>query len=241
MADRIEDGNDRLPSNVRIRRSATDNIGKDRSACASSNKCSRTRSWLCIVTMSNGEERQSMKLCLLIFVSISCVAAEPPTANPEATKPDVSTTDAAKPVTKSATKPAASANAGYLAKANAGPLRFAPVAPVRSTAALPALPLTRDPQPTRPPEFPKIVEGPQTIVTTRAPETVLAVYPPADQSASTTKGAADLGSAVYLTPQGLVRFFPNGKPMSVDALVNLPFQVPVRVGPEGSSATYTIR
>lgn len=164
-------------------------------------------------------------------------AAQPETANAVATKTDsTKTAAAAKPTAKSA--PTAPPGAGYLAKASAGPLRFAPVPTPKNLADLPPLPTSRDPQPTRPPEFPKVVEGPQTIVTTRPPEPVPAMFPP---NATASKGGVEAAASVYLTPQALVRFFPHGAPAGMDAFVNVPFQVPIRPAPEGSSATYTIK
>ena len=191
-----------------------------------------------------------MKASLLLLVcscaSMLAATAEPTPTKTEAAKPETATTVSTKTdstKTAAAVKPAAKSAAtaapgtGYLAKSSAGPLRFAPVPTPKNLADLPPLPTSRDPQPTRPPEFPKVVDGPQTIVTTRPPEPVLAVFPPA---ATASKGVEGNASA-YLTPQALVRFFPNGAPAGIDAFVNVPFQVPIRPAPEGSSATYTIK
>ena len=146
-----------------------------------------------------------------------------------------------KPAVKNTATPVAS-GAGYLANAKAGPLRFAPAVPPRP-ADLPPVPVTHDPQPTRPPEFPKVAEGPQTIVTTRRDETPTAVFPPSESTAPKARSAADFGATLFLTPQMLVRFFPNGKPIgaALGTEQTIVFQVPVRPAPESSSATYTVK
>ena len=197
---------------------------------------------LCVESLKKGSCMKSSLLILAgALVSFSCAAAEPPAAKPDAAKPDNAKSDAAAtPVAKTPAKPAAPSSAGYLAKASSGPLRFAPAVPPRSTTELPALPVVPVQQLTRPPEFPKVVEGPQTIVTTRAPETMMAVYPPAEQSAASNKGSIQL-NAFVLTPQALVRFFPHGKVEGAEAVASIPFQVPIRPTSEGSSATYTVK
>lgn len=147
---------------------------------------------------------------------------------------------------KTNTPPVPTVPQGYLPKAGPAGLRFAPPAKPRP-AYLPPLPITPDPQPTAVSE-PAPGSAGNSVTTHVTGQTSPRKAPAATDAVNANQGnrAKTAGSPAesgLVTPQMLLKFFPNGKPAGYEMLLNDPvsFQVPVRETRPSSSASYEVK
>ncbi len=143
---------------------------------------------------------------------------------------------------------ATNSTSGYLPKSAPAGLRFAPP-PKPRPDYLPPLPITPEPQPTGLFDSAPLTTN-VTIVVTNVVAPVKAPKGGAmTETARSERKAAKSGKKEMMTaepgrvsPEMLLRFFPNGKPAGMEMLVNDPvnFQAPIRERPS-SSAGYEVK
>lgn len=147
---------------------------------------------------------------------------------------------------KTTTPPGPTVPQGYLPKAGPAGLRFAPQAKPRP-AYLPPLPITPDPQPAAISE-PTPGSAGNSVTTHVAGQVSPPKALPATDAVNASQGnraktAVNPSESGVVTPQMLLKFFPNGKPAGYEMLLNEPvnFQVPVRETRPSSSASYEVK
>ncbi|MBI4659417.1 MAG: hypothetical protein HY735_11300 [Verrucomicrobia bacterium] len=146
--------------------------------------------------------------------------------------------------------PKATSPQGYLGKSSPMGLRFAPP-PKPPVAYLPPLPITYDPQPVFSSDFappttelpapqPSVGPAPPPAITNVAVTILASNFVGTNRNGQIPASPVDLGS---VSPQMLVRFFPNGRIGQVELFLTngASFNVPVREDKRSSSASYEVR